>query len=722
MSELWWQKPVRMMRVDYTPDLSIVKDEDLDQMAESRKTQWRINCEWIVGTPGFAGKGYQTTFHANGFERYLGFEDFDYLRAYTPHAHRHGIRVLAYLNAHWYDYSFGDAHQDWEQVQSDRKHYGREHPLYGDGTTFCVNSAWRDWAFQLICEAMKTGIDGVFLDGPVIFPDCCYCAACQQQFSAKYGTPIPQEDWRNPAWQQFLDFREDSMARFLADAQDHVRAVNPQGVIFLNASSWSPGAWRVARDNQKMAPHQTFNGTESFFYYAAAPGERNIYDSLLTGKFLRAVELPAVLFTHYMNGNWHYRNLPPQEMKLAMVQTLAANVNPWLALMNPALEYQPDSYKPVNEIFGFHEDHESYFVGTTPMADVGLFLSKRTGRTYISRWEQLSKQTGMGREENLIVDMQQKTLDDLRDRKQQSESLLHQSFTGSFYALTQAHIPFDIVLDRQLDLDKLNRFKVLVLPDAACLSKQEIQAIRIFVQNGGNLVTSFEAGHYDENGQDSTEMFDLLGIEQIVGAFPVMFGENYAKAVQDTFGVKEGALLERGAYALQVKAQPDASTSLFFLEPIAGSYKPLTDLSSFPAMIERQYGQGRVVYFPEAIAQFIGCTKMPSAVTRFTQAVKSLIDQPMLDVRAPKTVSVEMYRQDTPKRILIHLVNNTVDGRPVNEFLPVNDLTLNLRLNQRPRAVSALRENDDIQWSFASDKLTIDQIRLTTYDVIVVEL
>jgi len=32
-----------------------------------------------------------------------------------------------------------DAHPGWEQLTASGKAYGRLHPLYGNGTTFCVN-------------------------------------------------------------------------------------------------------------------------------------------------------------------------------------------------------------------------------------------------------------------------------------------------------------------------------------------------------------------------------------------------------------------------------------------------------------------------------------------------------------------------------------------------------------------------------------------------------
>ncbi|PIV64404.1 MAG: hypothetical protein COS11_02370, partial [bacterium (Candidatus Ratteibacteria) CG01_land_8_20_14_3_00_40_19] len=111
----WYERPVRMMRWDYMQNVSKMKDMNLEQLAKMKKEEWHINCEWIVGTPGAApGLGFQTTFKAEGFERYQGFENFDALREYLPYAHQYGIKLLVYLNMHWYSYEFAKKHPDWE--------------------------------------------------------------------------------------------------------------------------------------------------------------------------------------------------------------------------------------------------------------------------------------------------------------------------------------------------------------------------------------------------------------------------------------------------------------------------------------------------------------------------------------------------------------------------------------------------------------------------------
>lgn len=98
----WHEKPVRMMRWEYMQNVSKMKEMNLDKLAKMKKEQWHINCEWIVGTPGLApGTGYLTTFKAEGFERYPGFEKFDCLREYVPYTYKFWDLLKRMKNIMW---------------------------------------------------------------------------------------------------------------------------------------------------------------------------------------------------------------------------------------------------------------------------------------------------------------------------------------------------------------------------------------------------------------------------------------------------------------------------------------------------------------------------------------------------------------------------------------------------------------------------------------------
>lgn len=720
--EQWWDRPLRMMRWDYMDDFSKIRYEDLENLARLKREKLHINCEWIVGTPGVSpGLGYLTTFQAEGFERYPGFEGFDSLRSYTPYAHRYGIKVLVYLNMHWFSYEFAERHGNWEQITSSGEPYGRLYPLYGNGTTFCVNSPWRDWAFKLIEEVMKTGVDGVFLDGPVIYPDCCYCNSCREKFKSIYGEDIPKENWQDPLWKEFIDFREISMADFLRDAQKVVKEINPSGIIFLNAGSWQPGSWRVARDAKRLAKYQDFSLAEAFFHPSS--GRHNLYASSMTTKYLRATGKPAITAFHYCMGPWHYTYLTPEEIKSSVFQAVGCNGNIWIGGATYRYEFKPDGCAPLNETLKFLEENEDVFTDLEPITDTAILFSSQTSRYYISTIGELYRELGSGKEQDLIVDLGTgRTIIDWNRRKQICEALMSYAYEGYFTALTRNHIMFDIILDEDLTIEKLSRYKVLILPDFACLSDRQWEAIKSFVREGGSIIASFESGLYDERGNPkfTEERLNLLGIKEIEGAFTPIRGENYIIASKDFFGFNKNNLIERAPYALKIKAKEDTTIPFLFMNPIEKVYMPLKGISNYPAVIINNIGKGRVVYFAFPIGSFYGSERIPTQEQLIKYAVESL-RVPEIKVSAPPTVEVEVYRQKGSNRLIIHLINNTGDmQRPLTYINPIRDIEILIKDNSIKSGYT-IRKRKPINLYQKGDMISLKLEELEDFETVVLE-
>ncbi len=726
---LWHERPVRMMRLDYVDRLARMRGEDLDTLARSKREDWHINCEWVIGTPGIApGLGHLTTFNTPKFEKYAPLGDFDLVRAYLPHARKHGIRVLAYLNMHWFSYDFAAGHPDWEQVTASGEPYGRVNPLYGGGTTFCVNSPWRNWACEMVAEAMHTGIDGVFLDGPVVFPGCCHCQSCRSQFLERTGSPIPpEEDWGNELWKDFVEFREESIAAFLADCRSAAREVNPDAVVFLNAGSWHAGVWRVARDIEKVGQHQDFNGAEAFFH----PGQddRPLFFWATAAKHLMAGHKPSVVFSHHALGSWHYIPLPPVETALAIAQTTACGANPWFAVFDYALDHSRDlAVQGVHDVSTFIEEHEEFFTGARSTAKVALLYSRQTATYYISEFAEIYGQQGAVEERDLIASSRSGPApQDLRRRKEICDGICGNSYLGWFNALTREHIPFDVVLDSSLTDEGLAAYDVLIIGNAACLSGDQALAIRRFVQSGCGLVAEFEAGCYDERGRSRgmSPLADLFGVAAVEGAMPPAYGEEYVRvtgAHAVTGGFATGQLIARPPYSLKVAVSPGTEAPAVFLEPTGRLYAAPKDDSRHPALITRASGAGRTVFFPGLTAEFLARFKMREYQSLMSSAVRWACQKPFdVTVSASPTVQMEVREQSHPPRLLIHLVNNTGDmQRPMYHTIPVHDLRIRVE-KAGIRSVRSLRGAAGLSADINENGADILLPRLDLYDILVVE-
>ncbi|MCX7918225.1 MAG: beta-galactosidase trimerization domain-containing protein [bacterium] len=722
----WYEKPVRMMRLDYLDAFEQIKSIDLDALAKIKKEQWHINCEWLVATLGVApGLGYTVSFNTPKFEKYPALGEFDWLREYLPYAKKYGIRVLAYLNMHWFSYEFAANHPEWEQLLPDGTPYGRYRPLYGSGTTFCVNSGWRDWAFEMIEETMKTGVDGVFLDGPVIYPNCCYCSACRRKFELQEQTEIPtQEDWFNPNWKKFIEFREQSVADFLYDARQVVKAINPLGVIFLNAGNWLGGAWRIARDMEKVGPYQDFNGAEAFFH----PGFPDVSLFFWSGlaKYLTAGKKPAVVFNHHCLGSWHYIPLPEEEMRIAIAQTVANGANPWFAVFSPALEYGYETaLHPVQEVNGFIEENEVYYTATESAADIALLLSRQTTTYYLSQLTDMYLDVGTGREEGLVADVTAEKTIDWTKRKSICDQIMNTAMLGWMTAMFRSHIPFDIILDDDIKRITAQKYRVLILSNAACLSDGQIAKIQEYVAKGGSLIASYETGQYDESGNPRPQnpLWQLFGINKIERVLAPTAGEEYLKIKSNeliTDGLRLNQLLPRPGYSLLIQPTSKTPSPIIFMNPVGQLYRSLQGESEYPAMILS--GNGKLIYFPHLVEEAYMRLKLAEHLQLMINSIKLAYGNRLfLETDAPPTVEIELRKQSHPNRLLIHLINMSGDmQRPINRVFPIPKIAISLRISP-PKKIFSLSLKQQIPFQIVLDRVNFTIDNFETYELIVIE-
>ncbi|MBI4024160.1 MAG: hypothetical protein HY360_04210 [Verrucomicrobia bacterium] len=108
----------------------------------------------------------------------------DRLGKYLPLARKAGLRVVVYFNVHCYTAEFGKRHPDWLQI---KENGAPKDDIYDTGATFCFNTPYREWVFQILRDLCAYAIDGIFYDGPCFFADTCYCDSCKQRFAQRNG-------------------------------------------------------------------------------------------------------------------------------------------------------------------------------------------------------------------------------------------------------------------------------------------------------------------------------------------------------------------------------------------------------------------------------------------------------------------------------------------------------------------------------------------------------
>ena len=184
----WWEsEPLRI--VDVVTSLDQTKSRSPAQWAEGKAAQGynAEHLEIMNFNKGLDDLGF--CFQS----KVAGKTNQDFLGPYLPEAKKQGLRVMVYFNVHSFSQAFGQQHPEWLQRREDGT------PLTGvyvTSTDFCVNSPWREWVFQVLRDLAAYPIDGIFYDGPIFFPDTCYCRYCKDKYQRQHGADLPSKKER----------------------------------------------------------------------------------------------------------------------------------------------------------------------------------------------------------------------------------------------------------------------------------------------------------------------------------------------------------------------------------------------------------------------------------------------------------------------------------------------------------------------------------------------
>ena len=625
-------------------------------------------------------------------------EEPEFFQRYLDEAHKIGFRVIVYFNVHAYEPEFLKEHPDWIQKRWDGSYVN---DLYGFRVGPCVNSPYREWAFNQTRRLAKSfEIDGIFLDGPCYYPGACYCKYCIEKFRERYGTNPPGwETWKDPLWSKFLEFRYESIAEFLRDFRIALREVKPNAIIYMNANGLWP-AWPNARDNRRLSMHQNLLGAEGGFIFYVRPSEVPYWKAGATAKLLETQGrgIPTVVFIAGDHKPWDKYPLTESEIRLLIAETVANGANPWYSVQR--------NIDAAAEVMRFIEEHEDCYEGTISAARVGLVWSNRTADFYGSEIPEI---------------------DFLPPGSKVSRADMVRNFSDAFYgfyeALFRSHIPFDVIDDITIEEGIPEKYEVIVLPNVACLSDKGADEIRKFLAKGGNVVATFETSLYDESGfrRDDYALCDCLGVKS-AGRILGPFQWDYVH-LKRPHPILEGISLDDipapslGAASHVV----DAECIAMFREKAPGRYVELQPLSRYPAITVRKYYEGALIYMAGAFDVGYWIHRLREYRLILSNAVRLKRSACFIDLEnAPQTLEVTVRSQGN--RLILHFVNFTGEmSRPFEQIIPVYNLGVRIHKTFSAKEVKALWSNKKIEFKETDKEISFVIPKIGFYEVVVIE-
>jgi len=658
----WWISPVRLVGFSW----DVKRERIEDAIKRFKDMGGRVIAYGAVGGPEQVAY-YQSK--VLPVSETIG--DTDPMKELTETARKHGLRNRIYVNVHWFDRSFYEKHKDWAQVRADGTPIS---DLYGEGWSMCVNSPWRDFSFKILDEiARNYPVDAIFLDGPAIYGGCCYCKYCRDLFFEKYGVEIPKEpNWEDINWKRFIEFRYESLARYMRDAYNLVKSINPEIAVYLNFSGVTWPKYGSAVDPERLAAHEDIIGVECYQFYTR-PVEVPIWFPTWTTKYAYSISngKPVCLFLAGGHLPWYLYPVTDAEVKLSIAQGVA----------NGAIH--TDVSEPGAGIFRIVEENPQYFVGAKSVADVALLWSRHTGDFYTAKELLIEAQT---REEltKLAGDFHIDWSERIKSKgvaKSEAERIYVEEVRGFFEALLRSHVLFDLIGEVNLTAENLSKYKALILPASACLSPLHVSAVKSYVENGGNLIISYVASLYDEMGGmlENFALSDALPIKYL-GFTLGPFRWDYMRLREGhkvTEGIKK--LLPAPQFLLGVEAKSRSETLGVMMAPLPHRYGRVEKETKYPTIVAGEYGKGKVIYFAGNFGGQYWAHRFPDYRKLIINALSWAINGAWtVEVEAPQTVEVSLFSKDD--FLVIHLVNMTYEyQRPVEKVLPA-DVDLKIKI------------------------------------------
>ena len=294
-----------------------------------------------------------------------------------------------------------------------------------------------------------------------------------------------------------------------------------------------------------------------------------------------------------------------------------------------------------------------------------------------------------------------------------------------------------MVHDRMLDPDKIDKFRLLILPNVAALSDAQCDQLRQYVKRGGSILGTFETSLYDEWGKrrENFGLSDLFGVN-FNGRVERDIKNSYMRIeTQTRHPILRG--LENAGRIINTVQRVDVKP----IEPVKDA--PLTRIPSYPDLpMEEVYprvsktdvpdiylseiGASRVVYFPGDIDRTFWEVLATDHGLLLRNAIQWATNkEPPVTVTGPGMLDVTIWRQKDSMTVhLVNLTNPMMMKGPYRELVPAPPQKVLVRLPQgkQARKVQLLVAGQTVSAETGNASLTVSVPIILDHEVVAIDL
>jgi hypothetical protein len=622
-----------------------------------------------------------------------------------------------------------EAHPDWRRIATNTKQIPQvDLKRFPHGGMLCPLGPYGDFFIDVLGEilTMYPDVHAFSFDG-LHHGGVCYCEHCRTNYRKDTGKEIPKADLNDAGFRRYQHWADRKLEHLVQRMQERLKGIKPDVALVTwstNAGRW--GHFLSLPRNMPARMNLLFDAPDQEFWMDETNRGNTILPAF-TNAYMWGVTDHRVGFSEpYLmsHGNPYGRDsFPPHEIERRMMLTLTYGAAPSIAVAQPK-RLQAELYRCMDEI----QKRKPWLTHKQPERWAALLVSDNT-RTFYGR------EAGKVEERYLA------------------------NVLGTFRACVEEHLPVTLINDWNLNPADLGAYKVLILPNAACLDDRQVKAIDEFVRQGGGVVASLDASLFDEFGdpRKNFALAEVFGVDYR-GPAPVApfvdmdidvdlakrIGPDYWEKRKNVFDFCQdgGSFLNAGKMTTYVGTE-----SVTFKGPAVRvvpreNAKQLGTLRGraanapeLPAVLTHVHGEGRIVYLAAGFDAAYYLYPYPYHRLVLKHAVRwGAGTAPPVEVAAPMCVHSTVMRQRKGgiNRLVVHLFNdvNTTGGHalPVydvplrEEVLPVADIRMTFGPEYRIRRVTQEPNGRELDVKVVPSGTTVIVPRLEIHTMVVAEL
>ena len=538
-------------------------------------------------------------------------------------AKKRGLRVVARMSP---DLNWGDAleaHPEWAMRHRDGsvQFHGEEPRLFRT----CMFTSYMDDYVPAIMREVNSlyDVDCFYTNGwpPIGSLPECYCAIC---------TKLPPPN-TVAYWNAFNERVLELWHKYDAIAKER----KPDSFYFANLGGnvrCGPNLDRVAQaavwfqaDNQG----RTYDDPPVW----GCSLQGRVSGAMMDGKF--ATNVAAA----YSTGTVRWRNgsKNPAEARMWLHETVASGMAPyWHFIGSEAGLGEDRRWQKIGaEYFQWTAKHDLHLKTRRSIANVGVVIGQSTQLFYPG------------------------------PAAAHSRAYMRETTHGLYDALLRGRFTFDFVHEDRLELERIGKYRVLLLPNIAMLSDRQCDQLRAYVHSGGSIMASFETSLYDENlkPRDEFGLADLFGIQKagdVIGSNGNAYYGRIEREHPILAGFRNTNWLPGAQNRIPVKPVEDPVLTVVpgFVEYPPELAYPASPHTTEPAVVLREIEASRLAYFPGDLERTFWLTGHGDLVRLLDNTIRWLSRD-----ESPAHIDgdgfLEIFVWETSPGYTVHLLNYT---------------------------------------------------------------